>query len=413
MKHEGVFYQSYLDTAGNRTVGVGLHLKEPIAQKHISALGLNYLQVFSGQAKLTNAHVDYLLDATLATAISDARLVFSTFDQLSDNRQAVLVSMSFVLGRSRLAGFTDLVTAVQAGDFVAAASEIVDSQWYRSGGGAKVRLDELKESMLHDTPVSLAGGVQTDDKALLNAYFANRPAPCFIAGTPIDLPGGAFVPIEQIRMGDIVVCYDERENSGRGMPRLGKVTALRRDTAAFVLDFHGLGITPGHVTLCGDGPHEGRHMPIIDILRSDGAVVTREGELIRAATNCPVGSLEDRFVEVWAVGAGDGEDSVVPRVMERGLVRAGTRILLADRSSFTLLDRIREAGGELLDDGRVRLAAGAASGPFLLWADRLPTPVDYVLARSGISIDDLAPAGAGESVGTVGDGSAMGVSAGT
>jgi hypothetical protein len=51
-----------------------------------------------------------------------------------------------------------------------------------------------------------------------------------------------------------------------------------------------IGVTPGHVFLCGAGRFQGRHVPLIDILRDDGAVVRQDGSLMRASTGCVVGS---------------------------------------------------------------------------------------------------------------------------
>jgi hypothetical protein len=66
-----------------------------------------------------------------------------------------------------------------------------------------------------------------------------------------------------------------------------------------------------------------------------------------------------------------------------------TRVLRDDGTSFSLLDRVREAGAELLDDGRVRMARDAVPGWFCWWIDRLPKPEDYVLALSGVSLADV------------------------
>jgi len=75
-----------------------------------------------------------------------------------------------------------------------------------------------------------------------------------------------------------------------------------------------IGVTPGHVFLCGAGRFQGRHVPLIDILRDDGAVVRQDGSLMRASTGCVVGSDGDRLIEVVAA---DGT---------RGHLRAGMRL---------------------------------------------------------------------------------------
>ena len=73
-----------------------------------------------------------------------------------------------------------------------------------------------------------------------------------------------------------------------------RVTRTFVNDAAHVPDFHGTGVTPGHVFLCGAGRFQGRHVPLIDILRNDGAVVRQDGSLMRASTGCAVGSDADR-----------------------------------------------------------------------------------------------------------------------
>ena len=52
----------------------------------------------------------------------------------------------------------------------------------------------------------------------------------------------------------------------------------------------GTGVTPGHVFLCGAGRFAGRHVPLIDILRDDGAVGRLGGIRPAAAKCCLVGS---------------------------------------------------------------------------------------------------------------------------
>ncbi|MCA3508474.1 MAG: hypothetical protein IOD01_14565 [Rhodobacter sp.] len=153
---------------------------------------------------------------------------------------------------------------------------------------------------------------------------------CFGASTPIDMwpldptvkAGSVGIydeevvraqiwrkPIEQIRADDIVVSFDRRGNL---VPR--RVTRTFVNDVAHVLDFHGTGVTPGHVFLCGAGRFKGRHVPLIDILRDDGAVVRQDGSLMRASTGCAVGSDGDRVIEVVAA---DGST---------GWVRAGMRV---------------------------------------------------------------------------------------
>jgi hypothetical protein len=89
-----------------------------------------------------------------------------------------------------------------------------------------------------------------------------------------------------------------------------RVTRTFVNDVAHVPDFHGTGVTPGHVFLCGAGRFKGRHVPLLDILRNDGAVVRQDGSLMRASIGCTVGSEADALVKSSALrGAG----TMVPR----------------------------------------------------------------------------------------------------
>lgn len=99
-----------------------------------------------------------------------------------------------------------------------------------------------------------------------------------------------------VRPGDMVLSPDK---TGALVP--ARLTRTFVNDVAHVPDFHGTGVTPGHVFLCGAGRFRGRHVPLIDILRDDGAVVRQDGSLMRASTGgCVVGSDGDRLIGVVA-----------------------------------------------------------------------------------------------------------------
>ena len=150
------------------------------------------------------------------------------------------------------------------------------------------------------------------------------------------------------------------------------------------------------MTLCGDGPFAGRHVPMMDILRSDGALVMEDGSLVRAATGCAVGSEGDRWV-VAIVGERQADGTV--EVAEVRRIRAGTRAITAEGEDVSVLDLIRAAGAALGEDGLVRTAEGGAGLPFR-WTltPALPKPEDYVLARSATTLGDVYAAGEWEGV---------------
>ena len=70
-------------------------------------------------AELNDEQCDFLLGKDLDIAIADAVSVIGeeVFSGLTDDRQDVLVDMSFNLGRNRFSKFKDMIGAVQDGDF--------------------------------------------------------------------------------------------------------------------------------------------------------------------------------------------------------------------------------------------------------------------------------------------------------
>ncbi|MEM6899202.1 MAG: hypothetical protein AAF583_05455 [Pseudomonadota bacterium] len=219
----------------------------------------------------------------------------------------------------------------------------------------------------------------------------NSEGGCFLAGTSISMWDGTMKPIDEIAPHDLIVSYDR---SGNLVP--GRVTRTMENSARYILDVFGLMVTPGHVTLCGDGRFAGRHVPIIDILRSDGALVKEDGRLIRAATNEPVGSLGDRMVKAFT-GKQRLDGSV--ELLEEGELRLGTRVMKPDGKHYSLLAIFKQNGWELTEDGYLFSPKTGELSPFY-WShsEHLPKPEDYVLQRSMLTLNDIYAAGEWEAL---------------
>jgi hypothetical protein len=163
--------------------------------------------------------------------------------------------------------------------------------------------------------VSLTSATVADQEAEITQIFEARglssnllvpgvhDPQCFTAGTLVDMADGSRKAIELIQPDDLVLAYDETREGGCGELVPSRVVRTFVNQAPAILDFHGLKVTPGHVTLCGDGPFAGQHRPLIDIVRDDGAIVDRDGSLVRAATNLPVGSDGDRLIKIACYAA--------------------------------------------------------------------------------------------------------------
>lgn len=212
---------------------------------------------------------------------------------------------------------------------------------------------------------------------------------CFLPGTPVSMWDGGTKPIEAVTAGDVVLSYDR---AGRLMP--GRVARIFVNEVRQVLDLFGLMVTPGHVTLCGDGPLAGRHVPVIDVLRSDGALVMQDGSLVRAATGCPVGSEGDRWVTAVV---GHARKGGLVEVVEAGRIRLGTRVITAEGQDVSVLDLIWAAGGVVDEDGMIRVAEKDGGGELMpfrwTFTAALPEPEDYVLARSATTLANIHAAG--------------------
>ena len=149
-QNEGRIPHVYPDSLGIPTIGVGFNLERPEARQLIEGLGLDFEQVKSGQAELDQDQIDVLLDHDIDQSIADARIIFANFDELDGARQAVLVDMTFNLGRTRLQGFRRMIAAVEREDFEAAVAEMIDSSWHRQVGQ---RARDLEASMRDGSPV--------------------------------------------------------------------------------------------------------------------------------------------------------------------------------------------------------------------------------------------------------------------
>ena len=267
----------------------------------------------------------------------------------------------------------------------------------------------------NDVPVGAVGPHQSFTLSEAGVDIQGVPH-CFAAGTMIDMwpldptlkPGadGHYdqkavragiwrKPIEEVRATDTVVSFD---TLGKLVP--GHVTRTMTNDVKIILDFHGTFVTPGHVYWCAGGRFAGRYAPLIDILRDDGVIQHQDGRLIRAATGCDVGSPDDE--EFWAFKLYT-DDQGNERVQAKTKLRFGTRWMMPNGHHFSMRDFMEHLGVTILRDGPYRgYARWQQTGhtmPFAwVLSDSLPNPEDFVLARSGTSLQDIYTAGQWEAV---------------
>lgn len=211
---------------------------------------------------------------------------------------------------------------------------------------------------------------------------------CFLSGTMIEMANGTQKAIEEIVVGDMIASYSDNDPVDSKL-EAKQVIKLFRNEVEHMLDVHGLRVTPGHVTLCGDGQFEGKHVPIIDILLSDGALVKADGQLVRMAINKSVGSIEDEFVQMsYALTSADAQAGK----LEHGEIRVGTLLFDKDGVAISILDCLKAEG--YIFDPKTGLVNKLNEQPHALYFfGALPRPEDYILRRSQETLAGILVAG--------------------
>ena len=130
---EGVKYEIYLDHLGLPTFGIG-HLVLDTDPEHGMAVG----------TPVSEDRVNACFDTDVAIVIDECRKLYEDFDNLPGEAQLIIANMLFNMGRPRLSKFVGMKRGVDAGDWNAAADEMVDSRWYRQ---VTNRADRLVERM--------------------------------------------------------------------------------------------------------------------------------------------------------------------------------------------------------------------------------------------------------------------------
>ncbi|WP_133065846.1 hypothetical protein [Mameliella alba] len=207
-------------------------------------------------------------------------------------------------------------------------------------------------------------------------------------------------PISEIRVGDLVISYDDK---GRIKP--GPVKRTMTNTATHLLDFWSTGVTPGHGYYCADGKFKDQHVPLMDILRTDGAIMRADGTMIRAATNCKVGSMGDMMIHVAVTMQKPDASSTG---LKLGKLRFGTRIILSDGRDTSLMELAHEEGWRVSGDGYMVGTVKGADGtvtervfhfPYC-FGPELPKPEEYILKRSAVTLEEIYLANEWEQIGT-------------
>ena len=121
--HEGVRYQSYLDSLGKLTAGIGHLLVGQEAQKYPVGTTVSATQV----------ELWYNSDSSKACSQAISFLGSSVFSNLNDVRKRAICNLAFNLG-SKLNKFVNFRAAMLRGNYTTAAKELKNSLWYNQVG---------------------------------------------------------------------------------------------------------------------------------------------------------------------------------------------------------------------------------------------------------------------------------------
>ena len=150
---EGRKYKMYM-LDGIPHIGIGHNIiSRSLADETLDFLGIEDEPDLM-TAELNDEQCDFLLGKDLDIAIADAVSVIGeeVFSGLTDDRQDVLVDMSFNLGKNRFSKFKDMINGVRMGNFNIAADEILDSKAARDPK-TKTRYENLAKEMRGVNPV--------------------------------------------------------------------------------------------------------------------------------------------------------------------------------------------------------------------------------------------------------------------
>lgn len=123
--HEGLELKPYRCTAGHLTIGIGRNLDD---------------------RGITEDEARFLCNNDIEIVESELARNFPVIDRLDDVRCRVLLDMAFNIGVPRLSAFRKMWGALEEGDYIRAAMEMLDSKWARQVKGRAERLSKMMET---------------------------------------------------------------------------------------------------------------------------------------------------------------------------------------------------------------------------------------------------------------------------
>ena len=117
---------------GNKVIGYGYNLQANNPREDLISIGVSPDEVddvISGKAVITEEQGQTLFQLSISRAVSDARRVVESFDDLDPKAKDVLVNMSYQMGAKGLREFKKMRRAIREGDYQKAAKELMNSDF--------------------------------------------------------------------------------------------------------------------------------------------------------------------------------------------------------------------------------------------------------------------------------------------
>ena len=139
-QHEGFRAQPYHCTAGKLTIGYGYNLEANPLRLQISVIE-NYKHY--GMSEEVAETLLILMVSYIEKSLSEQ---ISNWASLNDNRKGVLVNMAYNLGIPGLLNFKNTLTLIYSGNFIKAASCMLDSKWASQVGQRAKTLAKIMQT---------------------------------------------------------------------------------------------------------------------------------------------------------------------------------------------------------------------------------------------------------------------------
>ena len=162
-------------------IGYGINLEQELPDELLQYLGVEAEDAIQ---EITQEQADYLLEYYVEVAEGDCKTIYGDiWQRLSPLRQEVLINLAFNLGLPRLKAFRKMNAAIRAGDWAAAAAQMLDSKAARQTGGRYQRLAQAFETDVekhlelqdvYDQPTVRKGGLADFSDAKLLEELSRR-----------------------------------------------------------------------------------------------------------------------------------------------------------------------------------------------------------------------------------------------